>query len=88
MANEHPPSDEQLWQEALDWLLKLHEQTDAEGEVRDQVLLAGLGNWLRQGSGQQQMFNQALTVWEATGMLPPGSMEVINRVLERVRQQL
>lgn len=57
--------DELIWQQALDWVLREHEQPLNES------VQAGLRAWLDQGAAQRQAYDKARYVWLLTGLVPP-----------------
>ncbi|QNI03777.1 DUF4880 domain-containing protein [Halomonas sp. SH5A2] len=56
--------DDAVWQTALDWLMREHEQTlsDADREA--------LRAWLAASSQHRQVFHEAEQIWLLTGMIP------------------
>lgn len=61
---QHTPKDDAVWQNALDWVMRQHEQPlDADG-------VADLRTWLDAASAHREAYEQALQVWRLTGAKP------------------
>ncbi|MBT2773076.1 DUF4880 domain-containing protein [Halomonas sp. ISL-60] len=58
--------DDAVWQTALDWLMREHEQalSDADREA--------LHTWLAASSQHRQVFREAEQLWLLTGFIPSG----------------
>ncbi len=62
----HSTSDEDpLWREALDWVMREHE------DVLDERELARLRGWLAKSPAHREAYEQAHRLWLITGLIPP-----------------
>lgn len=61
---DNDSGDDAVWQTALDWLMREHEETlsDADREA--------LHAWLSASSQHRRVFREAEQLWLLTGMIP------------------
>lgn len=67
--------DERIWQEALDWLMKIVEQPN------DQQLVTSLRVWIKTSEQHRRCFSQALELWELSGMIPAEHVDTLKSML-------
>ncbi|WP_435105202.1 FecR/PupR family sigma factor regulator [Arhodomonas sp. AD133] len=62
----HSTGDEDpLWREALDWVMREHE------DALDERELARLRAWLAESPAHREAHEQARRLWLITGLVPP-----------------
>ncbi|HEU4460555.1 MAG TPA: DUF4880 domain-containing protein [Methylibium sp.] len=64
MADE--PTNEAIEQEAIGWVMALH-----DAPPNDPALREALAQWLARGPAQRAAYAEARRVWLLTGLLPP-----------------
>jgi transmembrane sensor len=65
----HSSHDDTIWQQALDWVLRDHEQP------LDSDRAARLRAWLDANQAHRTAYREARHLWLLTGLVPPATLD-------------